>query len=125
MFLRKLLVVLLPLLICLLLAVLFPFLSNTFPNLGFFEFVIEGLLLGASLALLIPLMGGRKREPFAGLFWVSAVLLFLTVLYQYLHQSGTIIVEALSFLNAAGPKVVLVECVFLGFLTTAAIRSGR
>jgi hypothetical protein len=119
------LVVVLPLLMCLLLSVLFPFLGKTFPDLNFFEYVIEGLLLGAALALLIPLMGGRKREPFAGLFWVAVVLLFLTVLYQYLHQSGAWVLEALSFLAAAGPQVVLVECTFLGFLTTAAIRSGR
>jgi hypothetical protein len=74
---------------------------------------------------LIPLMGGRKREPFAGLFWVSAVLLFLTVTYQYLYQTGAWRLMALSFLAAAGPQVVLVECAFLGFLVTAAIRSGR
>jgi hypothetical protein len=124
-FLRKMLVVVLPLLMCLLLSVLFPFLGKTFPDLNFFEYVIEGLLLGAALALLIPLMGGRKREPFAGLFWVAAVLLFLTVTYQYLYQTGAMRVEALSFLAAAGPQVVLVECTFLGFLVTAAIRSGR
>lgn len=125
MFLRKLLVVVLSLLMCLLLSILFPFLGKTFPDLGFFEYVIEGLLLGAALALLIPLMGGRKREPFAGLFWVTAVLLFLTVTYQYLYKSGIWRLTALSFLAAAGPQVVLVESAFLGFLVTAAIRSGR
>lgn len=125
MFLRKLLVVVLPLILCLLLSALFPFLGKTFPDLGFFEYVIEGLLLGAALALLIPLMGGRKREPFAGLFWVAAVLLFLTVTYQYLYQTDVWKLAALSFLAAAGPLVVLVECAFLGFLVTAAIRSGR
>jgi len=125
MFLRKLLVVVLPLIMCLLLSLLFPFLGKTFPNLGFFEYVIEGLLLGAALALLIPLMGGRKREPFVAFFWFTVALLFLTVLYQYLHQIGAMRVEALTFLAAAGPQVVLVECTFLGFLTTAAIRAGR
>jgi hypothetical protein len=124
-FLRKLLVVVLPLILCALLCILFPFLGKTFPELGFFEYVIEGLLLGTALALLIPLMGGRKREPFAGLFWVSAVLLFLTVTYQYLYQTGAWRLMALSFLAAAGPQVVLVECAFLGFLVTATLRSGR
>ena len=125
MFLRKLLVVVLPLLMCLLLAVLFPFLGKTFPELDFFEYVLEGLLLGAALAMLIPLMGGRKRESFAGFFWISAVLLLLTVTYQYLHQSGAWRVEALSLLATNNPQVVFVECTFLGFLTVSAIRAGR
>ncbi len=125
MFFRKLLVVVLPLLICLLLAVLFPFLSNTFPELGFFEFVLKGLLLGTALALLIPLMGGRKREAFARLYWVPTILLFLLVLYQYLHQAGVVRSDALSFLSAISGQVLMVENAFLGFLLTLSIRASR
>lgn len=125
MFLRKLMVVLLPLLICVLLAVLFPFLSGTFANLGFFEFVVKGLLLGISLALLIPLMGGRKRETFTRLYWAPAVLLFLTILYQYLHQSGAVRIDALSFLAAISEQILMVESAFLGFMLTLSIRASR
>lgn len=122
MFLRKLLVVLSPLLLAFLLCVLFPFLGKT--DLGFFEVVIEGLLLGVALALLIPLMGARKRESFTGLYWFPVVLLFVTVLYQYLSQSGALHIDALSFLRASGPQIVLVECAFLGFLSTITIRAS-
>ena len=125
MFLRKLLVVLTPLLMAFLLCVLFPFLGKTFPELGFFEVVIEGLLLGVALALLIPLMGARKRESFTGLYWVPVVLLFITVLFQYLSQSGALRIDALAFLRAPGPQTVLVECVFIGFLLTLCIRASR
>ena len=125
MFLRKLMVITIPLLLCALLSVLFPFLSKTFPDLDFFEYVIDGLLLGVSLALLIPLMGGRRRETFAGLYWIPAILLLLTVTYQYLHMKAIWQVAFLGLLAAAGPMAILLEGAFLGYLTCVAIRSMR
>lgn len=125
MFLRKLLVMVLPLLMCLVLCILFPFLSEQFPDLGFFLNVIKGLLLGAGLALLIPLMGGRRREPFAVLYWVPTGILFFVVLYQYLHQAGAANIEAINFLAPGSGQTVLVENAFLGFLLTSSIRAVR
>ncbi len=125
MFLRKLLVVVLPLLLCFLLGVFFPFLGEEFPELGFFLNVIKGLLLGVSLALLIPLAGARRRESFSGLFFIPAAILFLTVLYQYLFRSGVLKVEALAFFAMAGGEVVFAESAFMGFLSAVAIRAVR
>ncbi len=125
MFLRKLMVIVVPLLLCALLSVLFPFLSKTFPDLDFFEYVLDGLLLGVSLAMLIPLMGGRRRDAFAGLYFIPAILLLLTVIYQYLHSKTVWQIAALAFLGAASPTTILLECTFLGFLACAAIRSVR
>ncbi len=125
MFLRKLLVVVLPLLLCFLLGVLFPFLSSEFPGLGFFLNVIKGLLMGVSLAMLIPLSGARRRESFSGLYFIPAALLFLTLLYQYLFRSGVWQVEALTFFAMAGGEVIFTESAFMGFLSAVAIRAAR
>lgn len=115
----------LPLLLCLLLTVIFPFLSKTFPALDFFEYVIDGLLIGISLALLIPLMGSRRRETFSRLYFIPAILLLITIVYQYLHMKGIWQVAALGILASAGPMTVLLESAFLGFLTFVAVRSMR
>ncbi len=125
MFLRKLLVAVLPLLLCFLLGVVFPFLGAEFPELGFFLNVIKGLLLGVSLAVLIPLSGARRRESFSSLFFVPAALLFLTLLYQYLFRSGVWQAEALAFFAMAGGEVIFVESAFMGFLSAIAIRAAR
>lgn len=125
MFLRKLLVAVLPLFICFLLGVLFPFIGELFPDLGFFQNVLKGLLLGLALALLIPLAGGRRRESFSGLFFIPAALLLLTVIYQYLHQSGAWQAAFLSFFAMANGQVVFVECAFISFLFTIAVRASR
>ena len=125
MFLRKLMVMILPLLLCMLLAAVFPFLTKTFPDLDFFEYVIDGLLLGVSMALLIPLMGSRRRETFSRLYFIPAVLLLLTITYQYLHISGVWQVAALGFLAAANPVTILLESAFLGFLAFVAFRAAR
>ncbi len=125
MFLRKFMVMALPLLLCLLLTVIFPFLSKTFPALDFFEYVIDGLLIGISLALLIPLMGSRRRETFSRLYFIPAILLLVTMVYQYLHMKGIWQVAAFGFLASASPMTVLLESAFLGFLTFVAVRSMR
>lgn len=126
MFLRKLMAAVLPLVMCLALCALFPFLGKTFPDLGFFGYVIQGLLMGLALALLIPLMGGRRRDPFVGLFWVSIVGLAAVMTYQYLLIAGTIQAGIFAFLSVAGRNAaVLVESAFLGFLLTAVLRAGR
>ena len=87
MFLRKLTVMVAPLLLCALLCLLMPVLNG----LGFWSNVLKGVLLGGVLALLLPLSGaGRRREPFAGLLWLPTVVLIATVAYQYLEASGLV-----------------------------------
>ena len=56
MFLRKLTVIVVPLALGWALCVLFPLLSG----LGFWSNVLKGLLLGAGLALLLPLSGAGR-----------------------------------------------------------------
>ena len=122
MFLRKLTVIVVPLALGWALCVLFPLLSG----LGFWINVLKGLLLGAGLALLLPLSGaGRKKEPFAGLLWVPALLLMLTVGYQYLHSIGAASVPMLNILATTDGQVVLVECVLVGYMTLQSLRTRK
>ena len=120
MFLRKLTVMVVPLVLCWLLCILFPVMSG----LGFWSNVLKGLLLGALLALLLPLSGAsRRREPFAGMLWVPTLMLALTVVYQYLHSVGTANLPVLAMLATTNGQVVLVECIFIGYMTVQCIRT--
>lgn len=122
MFLRKLTVIVVPLVLAWALCVLFPLLGG----LGFWSNVLKGLLLGAGLALLLPLSGaGRKKEPFAGLLWVPALLLTLTVGYQYLHSIGAASVPMLNMLATTDGQVVLVECVLVGYMALQSLRTRK
>lgn len=120
MFLRKLMVMVLPLVLVFALCLVMPLVSG----LGFFANVLRGLLLGVGLALLLPLSGaGRKKEPFAGLLWVPTALLAFTVMYQYLSAIGAMNVPVLSVLSTTSGQVVLVECAFIGYMLTQSIRT--
>ena len=122
MFLRKLTVLVVPLLLAAALCLLFPVMDG----LGFWSNVLKGLLLGVGLALLLPVSGaGRKREPFAGLLWVPAVLLALTVAYQYLESLSAVSWPVLSMLTTRDGQVVLVECAFAGYMTLQCIRTKK
>ncbi|MBQ2461481.1 MAG: hypothetical protein II504_03485, partial [Clostridia bacterium] len=64
MFLRKLTVIVLPLLLLLALIFLLPYVDRL--NLGLFTEGVRGLSLGIALAMLLPLSGARRhRAPFA------------------------------------------------------------
>ena len=122
MFTRKLVVILVPLLLAAALCWLFPLLGT----LGFFSNVLRGLLLGGFLALLLPLSGaGKRKELFGHLLWVPALLLALTVAYQY----GAVIfgwqLPLLSLLATQNGTVVLVECSFIGYMTVTCLRTRR
>ena len=122
MFLRKLTVMVAPLLLAAALCLLFPVMGG----LGFWSNVLKGLLMGVVLALLLPLSGaGRKREPFAGLLWVPAVVLALVVAYQYLESIGTVNWPVLSMLTTRDGQVVLVECAFSGYMAAQCIRTKQ
>ena len=122
MFLRKLTVMVAPLLLAAGMCLLFPVMGG----LGFWSNVLKGLLLGAVLALLLPVSGaGRRREPFAGLLWVPAVVLALVVGYQYLESIGTADWPALRLLTTRDGQVVLVECAFIGYMAAQCIRTKK
>ena len=122
MFLRKLTVMVAPLLLALALCLLFPVMGG----LGFWSNVLKGLLMGVVLALLLPVSGaGRKREPFAGLLWVPAVVLALVVTYQYLESIGMVSWPVLRMLTTRDGQVVLVECAFAGYMTAQCIRTKK
>ena len=122
MFLRKLTVMVAPLLLAAGLCLLFPVMGG----LGFWSNVLKGLLMGVVLALLLPLSGaGRKREPFAGLLWVPAVVLALVVTYQYLESIGTVNWPVLSMLTTRDGQVVMVECALTGYMAAQCIRTKK
>lgn len=122
MFLRKLTVIVVPLLLALALCLLLPLAGG----LGFFAYVIRGAALGAALALLLPLSGaGRKKEPFAGLLWVPAGLLAAVVAYQYFSAAGVLNVPILSLLHASGGQTVQTECAFAGYMAVTCVRTRK
>ena len=122
MFLRKLTVMVAPLLLALLLCLLLPVMNG----LGFWSNVLKGILLGVTLALLLPISGaGKRREPFAGLLWIPALLLAAVVAYQYLSSMGMANLPVLDMLATRDGQVVLVECTFVGYMATQCLRTRK
>ncbi len=121
MFLRKLVVILLPLVMVSVLCFVLPALGG----IPFWTEVLQGLLLGVMLSLLLPLCGAvKRREPFAGLLWLPLSVLVLTVLTQYLLVIG-IELPGLDFLRTGDGQVVLVESLFIGFIGVQLIRTRK
>lgn len=122
MFLRKMTVIVIPLLLCALICILLPLVDK----LPFWGYVIGGTLLGAALQFLLPLAGAtRQRENFGGLLSVPAVLLYLLILYQYLNSMGYLTLEFLSFLKAGSGETILTESIFASYSLTFCLRTGR
>ncbi len=121
MFLRKLVVILLPLLMAGLLCLLLPLMAGV----PFWTEALMGLALGVSLSLILPLCGAtKKREPFSGLLWLPLIALIVTVMGQYLAVIG-IPVPVLDMLKTENSDVILVECAFIGFLAVQMIRTRK
>lgn len=121
MFLRKLVVIFVPLLLAALLCIVFPLVTK----LGFWTNVLMGALLGVSLSLLLPLSGlSRQREPFAGMMWTPLIVLLVIVIVQYLEGHGTS-VPVLGVFRTSQPTVVLVECAFIGYMLVALVRTKK
>ena len=121
MFLRKLVVIVLPLLMTALLCFLLPLLDG----MPFWTEVFKGIALGAALALLLPLCGAiRKREPFTGLMWTPLVMLIVIVLGQYLSLIG-ISLPVLQVFHTSDSQVVLVESLMIGFMAVQLLRTRK
>lgn len=121
MFLRKLIVIVIPIMLLLLLCLMITLLEPlTFPKA-----VLLGTATGIALGLLLPLSGATKmREPFAHLLWVPAVLIALIILYQFLAASGVSIALLQPFATTY-LSVVILEAIFSSFMLTFCIRTGK
>lgn len=121
MFVRKLVVIVVPLLLAALLCWVFPYLMT----LGFWTNVLMGAILGGALALLLPLSGASKRrEPFAGLLWVPLLTLCAVVAAQYMESIG-IEVPVLGLFRTDQAQTVLVESAFIGYMAVQVIRTKK
>ncbi len=122
MFLRKLIVILLPLGMLLLIGLLMPF----FSSIGaFFGSLVLGAFLGTALGLLLPLAGAtRLREPFAHLLWIPAALVVLTLIYQYLASLGTDW-PLFRLLATLDTRLITVESAFASYMIAFSVRTGR
>ena len=132
MFLRKLTVIVMPLAMVLVLCLLMPLLFTDW----FFGGLATGILLGVSLALLLPLAGAtRLREPFAWLLFIPAIILLLILLYQFLSRGENGIGKTVPILhlfdvsslpsNGTSGLIVAVESAFAAYMTTFSIRTGK
>jgi len=122
MFLRKLVVILVPLGLLLALCLLTPVLSSLPP---FFSALFLGLLIGFFLGLLLPLAGAtRLREPFAWLLWIPAAVILLVLLYQYLDSLG-VDMPLLRLLATRDVRIITFEAAFAAYMLTFSIRTGK
>lgn len=122
MFLRKLIVIVLPLGMLLIIGLLTPVLAS----LGaFWGSLLLGLCLGVALGLLLPLSGAtRLREPFAWLLWIPAAVILLVLLYQYLASMG-LDIPLLRLLAVNDTRIITVESAFAAYMLTFSVRTGR
>ncbi len=116
MLLRKLLAALCPLLLCILLTLVFRWLDSLGWLSSFLGFAIKGLLLGAVLALILPIGGVKSRMNGLQLWLLTgAGLLLVLVLLQYLASVGALQLAWLQMLGLNG-QMVLVESAAAGFM---------
>ena len=126
MLLRKLLVVVGPLLLCLLACLLFQWL-DTIPAAGdFFLYALKGVTLGACVGLMLPVAGITTRG--AGLtawMFAAAGLLLLTLVCQYLETVHVVNWPVLRAIISINGQVVLAESTVMGYLTLTAVLNQR
>lgn len=107
MFLRKLLVIVVPLAFCGVCAFFLPLLED----FGLWSKVLQGMILGGLLALMLPLAGAtRRKEPFATLLVVPMIVVAVVAAVQVLTQQ-------------ADGFSLMIECTFLAFMGVQAVRT--
>ena len=124
MFLRKLTVILVPLGMLLLVCLLVPVFSAMSLFAGS---LLLGALIGALLALLLPLAGAtRLREPFAWLLFIPAAVVILVMLYQFLalNQIGHQL-PLLRLLATSDARIITAESAFAAYMIAFSVRTGR
>ena len=122
MLLRKLIVAVCPLAVCALVCAAFRWLDGALGSTAYASFVFKGMLLGAALALTLPIAGVKAyTNGLAGWLLAGAALLTAALLYQYLETTGAVHAPVLSTLLAVNGQVVLVESAAMGYLTAAGL----
>lgn len=126
MFLRRLMAVVCPALMCLICCLLFRWLDRLIGAGEFLSFVIKGLLLGVAIALILPAAGITARSSgLSGWLYGAAALMLATLVYQYLENSGAVHVPVLSQLISINGQVVFAQSAVLGFLVLTAALNGK
>lgn len=119
MFLRKLTVMVVPLLLLALLWVVVPRLTG----MGFWSPVLQGLLIGVALALLLPLSGAtRRKEPFGKCLWVPCAVCAVLLAAQYAASVGLAVPVLLALASVDG-QVVLMESLLMAYMGVTALRN--
>lgn len=122
MLLRKLVVALCPLAICGVVCSVFRWVDGAMGSTAYASFVFKGVLLGAALALTLPIAGVKAyTNGLAGWLLAGAGLLGAALIYQYLETMGMVSVPVLRALLTVNGQVVLVESAAMGYLTAAGL----
>ena len=127
MLLRRLVAALGPLLLCVLVCAVLRWLDGLMGATSFLAFLLKGALLGAALALTLPLAGVRARtNGLTGWLLLGAGILAAALAYQYLETEGLVSVPVLRSVLSMIGLVELTEGEAIGFLcTTAALYRPR
>ena len=119
MFLRKLLVMVVPLGLLVLLCVVVPCLNG----LGFLSPVLQGAMIGTALALVLPLSGAIKAKAhFGRLLWVPCAAIAAVLALQYAMSLG-VQLSVLSLLATSDGQMVLMESLTMVYLGITAARA--
>jgi len=123
MLLRKLMVVLCPLLLCLFICAIFRWLDGLMSESAFLLFALKGLLLGTCARLLLPVAGiSAYSKGLTSWLYAAAAVLLLLLLYQYLEFVRVLPWTAPQTLLSPNGQNILVESTVMGFiLLTAAL----
>ena len=122
MLLRKLVVAICPLLVCAVVCMAFRWVDGWLGSSAFWAFVIKGGLLGAALALTLPIGGIRAHtNGLAGWMLAGAAALAAVVIYQYLERAGLVHMPVMLAILGFNGQVVLVESAFAGYLLTCGL----
>ena len=126
MLLRRLVAALGPLLLCAGTCAAFRWLDGWLGTGSFMAFAVKGLLLGAALALTLPLAGIQAHtNGLAMWLLLGAGLMALVLAYQYLETVGAVHVPLLRAVLSINGQVVLVEGAAAGYLCATALLYQR
>lgn len=122
MLLRKLAAALGPVAVCAAVCTLFRWLDGWLGSTGFWAFAVKGMVLGAALALTLPLAGVHAHTSgLTGWLFAGAAVLLGVLGYQYLESMGAVNVPLLRALLGFNGQVVLVEGAAMGYLLLAGL----
>lgn len=122
MLLRKLAAALGPVAVCAAVCTVFRWLDGWLGSTGFWAFALKGVVLGAALALTLPLAGVHARTTgLTGWLFAGAAVLLMVLGYQYLESIGAVNVSLLRALLSFNGQVVLVEGAAMGYLLLAGL----